>query len=134
MRKALEEALGDLNEFDEIADLLGNTESERNAEALRAICRLLPQFKHFGFREEREWRFVVQMEAAPDSLQFRVRGSVLVPYLKIGPGGPGILPITRLIVGPGKNQEVTERSLRLLLAQHGYGAVKVESSRVPFRS
>jgi len=132
MKKAVEDQLGSLDEFDE---LLGESSPEgRNREAYDAICGLLPKFKHLSFSDERELRFVVQQPDMTDKVCFRPVGNVIVPYLALGPG-PGVkLPIKTVRVGPGRNPELTVQSLKLFLSQHGYGEVPVVPSKVPFRS
>lgn len=116
--------------------------AERRDRVYKVVSRLLPQFKHAGFRDEREWRFIVQQETVRDQVCFRSAGNVIVPYLKLGPGprmsplGPGSagqLPIDSVRVGPGRDMDLTKRSVELYLATKGYQNVKVLVSQVPFR-
>lgn len=110
-----------------------STPEERHQAAFRAVCRLLPQFKHNGFRDEREVRFVVQDETLGSDVRFRAKGNVLVPYVQLL-GGSERLPVRSIIVGPGRDQELTKRSIEVYLKHIGYADVEVRLSTVPFRS
>lgn len=132
MKSALSKALINI---DGIYDLLGGTTpQEREQQAYDAICKLLPQFKHLGFQDEREYRFVVQVDGDDVEIQHRVSGNVIVPYLELGSGTRGSLPIRKVTIGPGKHQDLTSKSVSLYLKQAGYPDVEVVKSKVPFRS
>lgn len=129
--RALEEELAHLSRS---AEALTWSEEARDAEAYRAMCRLLPQFKHAGFRDERELRFVVQQEQVRTNVCFRPARNVLVPYLKLLDPDGAPLPLTSVIVGPGRDQDLTVHSLEIFLKHEGYASTKVRKSNVPFRS
>lgn len=105
------------------------------AEELEAlILSLSPQFKHKGFEDEREWRLIVNEPKKSADVVFRTKDNVLVPYLKLGEKGVG-LPIDRVIVGPGKDMDITLQSVELFLkSKMEYEDVEVSKSYVPFRS
>ncbi|MBB2823281.1 UNVERIFIED_ORG: hypothetical protein GGD59_006587 [Rhizobium esperanzae] len=130
LRDALAGELVDIAELDEI---VGEADEEaRYNDLLTRVSALLPKFKHLGFKDEREWRFVVQEKRPPkEHVLFRVSENKFVPYIKIG-GGVAPLPITSVRVGPGTDQELTARSLNEFLMAHGY-KTKVHISEVPFR-
>lgn len=125
---------------DEVSALVANETAlgkakpqfQRIQAARRAIYRLLPQFKHNGFRDERELRFVVQHNSVRSDVCFRSAGNVLVPYLPLLGDAP-TLPLHSVIVGPGRDQALTKRSLEIYLEHRGYD-VEVILSKVPFRS
>ncbi len=97
------------------------------------ILELIPRFKHQSFKNEAEWRLVVSQ---PDNanIVFRTRDNVLVPYVKLG-GNGRTLPIKAVRIGPGKDMEITRRSVDLFLkSKKDYENVSVEVSTVPFRS
>lgn len=132
MREAVEKELVDL---DEINELLGaNTPEELHKDAYRAVCRLLPQFKHWGFRDEAELRFVVQQSKLTQAVKFRANGNLLVPYLELGSGEPNSLPIAEVIIGPGRHPDLTAQSVRQFLEHHNYSDIDVSASKVPFRT
>lgn len=123
-------------EFRDIADLnnLEDMADERShAEVFRRVSSLLPKFKHYGFRDEREWRFVVQQPAAACELKFRAGLNRVVPYIEVG-ARDAHLPITSVTVGPGNDQRLTAQSLRTFLRCHGHEDVAVDLSDIPFRN
>lgn len=110
--------------------------SSLGKDELRALLAgLLPQLKHDGFSEEKEWRFVVQrLHASPSLLRHRVRGNVVLPYLELTPSGSlSELPIKAVTVGPGKNPALTRESLEIYLREKGLAVVPVAASQVPYR-
>lgn len=125
----------ELSALDRLEEVFGKwTAQERIEEAHKAICRLLPQFKHNGFRDERELRYVVQQETIRAETCFRAVGNVIVPYLKLLPGAKVKLPIRSVMVGPGRDPELTQRSLTAFLSAKGYEDIDVVLSEVPFRT
>jgi hypothetical protein len=47
-------------------------------------------------------------------------------YVDLPLAGPdGRLPLTEILVGPGAQQQLTERAFRTLLYKHGYENVRV---------
>jgi len=109
------------------------SKSAKRDRGYQILSRLLPQFKNIGFKDEREWRFVVQHETVRDQVCFRPFGNVIVPYIKLGPGKGSTLPIKSIRIGPGRDMELTKRSVELYLMARGYSETKVRVSRVPFR-
>jgi hypothetical protein len=127
----LRENLDELTIFEHAAGDYSLAEKRRRA--YRMLSRLLPQFKNIGFQDEREWRFVVQHETVREQVCFRAVGNVVVPYIKLGPGEGSPLPIRRIRVGPGREMDLTKRSVELYLGSRGYSDVKVFITKVPFR-
>jgi hypothetical protein len=131
LRDALKGELADMAEIDE---LLGESSAEQQYDDIfRRVSGLLPKFKHLGFRDEREWRLVVQRAVPEDELCFRTRGDKVVPYIKLSPP-TGKLPLVSIRVGPGHDQELTARSLSRFLSAKGYGSVNMRRSDIPFRA
>ncbi|KFL31099.1 hypothetical protein JP75_10945 [Devosia riboflavina] len=129
LKDALEAELRDIAELEE---LLGPADAEaEQADLLARISRLLPKFKHLGFRDEREWRYVIQRDIAPEDMQFRVLQNKIVPYITIGNSSTN-LPILSIKIGPGTDQELTARSVETFMGAQGYD-VDVTLSEVPFR-
>ncbi|MER9916597.1 MULTISPECIES: DUF2971 domain-containing protein [unclassified Mesorhizobium] len=106
--------------------------SDSVAVAYEILCELIPQFKHFGFRDEREWRFVFRDELPMDGVEFRQKAGVLVPFIKIGPEAASMLPISKITVGPGPESMLTAKSIERFLQIKGL-KIAVEQSTVPFR-
>jgi len=103
---------------------------ERARYAFAAISELLPRFKHIGFKEEAEWRFVSQ-DAPEAMVKYRVRGHALLPY--IGLQAAESLPLVRVVIGPGREPAFTRKSVEHFLRARGYGC-QVTVSRVPYRT
>ncbi|MGC1301866.1 MAG: DUF2971 domain-containing protein [Caulobacteraceae bacterium] len=132
MKKAIREQLSALEEDRDFIE--ASSVRELNDAAYKVLSQLIPQFKHNGFRDERESRLIVQHRTLRDGVSFRANKNVLVPYLKLGPLGESELPIVGLMIGPGKDQVLTRRSVEMFLHKHGYASCKITLSQVPFRS
>ncbi|RQT04353.1 DUF2971 domain-containing protein [Burkholderia contaminans] len=131
VREALAEEMKDLLDWENV--LGDQSDDERKAGVFEAVSKLLPRFKHLGFQDEREWRFVVQHPVEADDLLFRPKGAVIAPYIVLGMG-KAKLPMQSVTIGPGREMELTQASVRLFLDRRGYENVPVKVSRVPFRS
>ncbi|CAN7676079.1 DUF2971 domain-containing protein [Mesorhizobium sp. LjNodule214] len=100
--------------------------------ALSEITRRIPLCKHYGFRDEREWRAVTR-PMKDDEVFFRTSRGVLVPYLKIGPEKADEMGFESITVGPGPDPELTAQSIRQLLLKYKVD-IPVKVSSVPFRT
>lgn len=107
-----------------------------------AIATLLPQLKHPMFAEEKEWRLIalfLDSQSQPN-VKFRRGRSSVVPYSPINltkdrEGATNHLPIASVTHAPCAEPEIVKRSIRMLLAAHGYGdEVPVVGSDIPLRS
>jgi Protein of unknown function (DUF2971) len=110
----------------------GPVSEDVKEEFVRFIHRCIPRFKHYGFREEREWRLVVQTSEAPH-LKFRPKRTRLVPYFELSWNEKKRLPIKSMRAGPGSDIELTAESLKIFMAKHGYQNAKVWRSKIPYR-
>lgn len=118
----------------DVEDLLGDKlGSSRKTDIFKAVTQLLPQFKHWGFRDEREWRFVLQKKVKRSELCFRAKDGIIIPYIEVGPADDNLLPVNSVTIGPSPDQELAERSVQTFLAAMGYKKVDVHRSNVPFR-
>jgi hypothetical protein len=101
-------------------------------------------FKNLAFREEKEWRLILQTnfgarETVLRDMQFRASGGIAVPYVPIGLMSEpvergGRLPITKIVFGPTVDSQRAEHSLRDALDKYGYPSASIASSQVPLRS
>lgn len=130
LRDALRGEFADLADFDDLGEM---AEARSYDEIFRRVSSLLPKFKHYGFRDEREWRFVVQQPAQACELKFRAGLNRVVPYIEVGVRDAP-LPITSVTVGPGNDQTLTAQSLKTFLRCHGHEEVAVDLSDIPFRN
>jgi hypothetical protein len=125
----------EIDDFDEFEALVGGADGDdRRKDAYSILSRLIPQFKHIGFSDEREWRYVVQRSGDQTDVCFRRKGNVVVPYIRLARGAIAKLPLLEVIVGPGRDPELTTKSIKLYLKSKGYENSKVITSRVPFRT
>lgn len=122
-----------LEELEELTPHEDASEDEKDKKAHSIVSALLPQFKHYGFRDEREWRIVVQQNTLRSTVCFRSNANVLVPYIKFKLGPDGAVPIHYVRIGPGREQELTKRSVELYLKSQGYDKIEVRLSDVPYR-
>ncbi|WP_371869645.1 hypothetical protein [Duganella flavida] len=105
-RETLRAEIKDLSEWEDVAGEY--TAAELKADARKIVAKLLPRFKHNGFRDEREFRFVVH-GADATAVKFRAKGSIVVPYIVL-PLGDAKLPIKFLTVCPGHDAELTKKA------------------------
>jgi hypothetical protein len=94
--------------------------------------------KHPKFNSEREHRILIVLQPGEHAqLEFRQRRTLLARHLPIGltvnSGTAKLLPLTRVYVGPGPNQRVSQVSVGDLLLKHGYAGVPIDLSKVPYR-
>lgn len=91
--------------------------------------------KHPGFEEEAEYRQIYQPSNSTLSLEtkYRIGRFGLTPYIEIGFLQKGKLPIESIMIGPCRDPDSEERSLKMMLSQYGYGDVEVLKSGIPLR-
>lgn len=123
--------------------------SENDAGELANPLTILSSiFKHRGFEEEREVRFVLsllgpRLESEPElqsvrqhPIKTRIRMGEAVPFVELCVrevnGVRQHLPIKRIIVGPHRDKNDRKRAVQLLLKQHGLDA-DVSVSDIPYR-
>ncbi|MGX9833134.1 DUF2971 domain-containing protein [Enterobacter hormaechei subsp. xiangfangensis] len=98
------------------------------------MCALMPFFKHDGFEEEKEYRFIyTPLNEVPD-VHFRVSGDRLIPYIKPTVCEGVKLPIKKIIIGPSKSTEDITSGVHFFLKHHNYQNVEVVSSQIPYRT
>jgi hypothetical protein len=114
-------------------------------EWISALRVLAKSSKDPSYSEEQESRLVCSYYRDDNDgfqnekpLQFRARGSDIIPYLPISlnllnDGETPRLPIKRIVVGPGVDFDRNYISINELLKAHSYDDVVVEPSVIPFR-
>lgn len=129
---SIRERLSNLDEETPFNALVARVLDLNMDEARRdAIYDLSPQFKNQSFEEEREWRIIVRAKSSK-RVEFRVRDNVIMPYVNISADR---LPISRITIGPGKEAELTRKSVENFLRNTAqYRDVKVVISQIPFRT
>jgi hypothetical protein len=109
LQTAIKRELPDI--VDDVDYMLGTLQDEeirRNFADLMA--KLIPRFKHFGFREEKEWRLIAT-NPVPAKINFRPRGQLMLPYIKLR-SKKKKLPIDEVTIGPGVNDEAVMKSIQ----------------------
>lgn len=110
----------------------------RNARAFMnsviALCG--PVFKHESFKEEKEWRLVVQCKARKSPKpHFRAAQSTLIPFIKLDlSAGHRDNYITKIRVAPSLNDHLGATGVKKLLDQPDLSTAMVENSKLPYRS
>ncbi|MCX5643270.1 MAG: DUF2971 domain-containing protein [Phycisphaerae bacterium] len=109
--------------------------------ATEVLAMFAATYKHPAFRAEDEWR-VVHCFGIP-SVEFRTRGSFLIPYVACKIADPSLWEDARIVVGPSSREtdelrvESVKMFLRSELAKHGLPttcADNVRASGVPYRT
>jgi hypothetical protein len=113
--------------------------------------RAAAQFKHPGFREEREWRVVYSAflkKLSPHTVKFRHGQFGPTAYVEIPLGlhTPATCSLRRIVVGPrtygGQEVRDTTNSVEMLLLKYGIAVkspatpsgVEIVASQIPYRS
>ncbi|MDK1377225.1 MULTISPECIES: DUF2971 domain-containing protein [unclassified Sinorhizobium] len=131
LKSAIEDELPDI--IDDVQYLIGSLkDSEIRQSFSDLITKMVPRFKHFGFREEQEWRIVVT-SPAKRVIKFRPRGQLLLPYIELDAKGK-TLAIEDITIGPGVNDDAVKKSIQFFLRQHGYDPEIVDPSSTPYRT
>jgi len=95
--------------------------------------------KHPKFASESERRIAINLQFGQHvEMEFRQKKTLLARHLPfdltVPVGDQRRLPITRLFVGPGPSQRVSQVSVGDLLLKYGYPPeIKVELSKIPYR-
>ena len=99
-----------------------------------AVVPLILSLKHPAFAEEGESRFIALAWRFADpvqSLAFRSRSGMIVPYMPVGVAAG--LPLQVIRHGPHPEPAITKHYLTMVAERYGY-SVSVEGSNVPLRS
>ncbi|TPV33642.1 DUF2971 domain-containing protein [Pantoea anthophila] len=108
------------------------------AGANEIINRLIPFFKHESFREESEYRIIIQPDVNSAPVKFRVNQHGLIPYLEVKASTDnatnGRLPLKSVKIGPCKNRAFMKQGIEFLLHYNGYIKTKISYTSAPFRA
>jgi len=139
-----------INELNAAAEKFFGDPSEESTRSLTHPLTVLSSiFKHRGFEEENEVRFVLTLlgpllEAEPElqlvrqhPINTRLRNGEVIPFVELcvreEKGVRLHLPIKRIIVGPHRDKHDRKRGVQLLLKQHGLDPDIVTVSDIPYR-
>jgi hypothetical protein len=99
-----------------------------------SLFKLLPLIKHVGFHEEKETRILLwgntlqEMHNLLKLREFRMKGSILAPYIAVGCGN--LVSLERILVGPHMEQDRRVRAVEAYTRSLGY-KVEVRKSATP---
>ena len=102
-----------------------------------AIYRLSPLAKDECFTAEKEFRMIHELQTTElPNVRFQQKQNLLARYITLQSPAwmqtrTPILPIAKVMVGPGRHQGITQVSVRTLLNQMGYPGVEVSLSKRP---
>jgi hypothetical protein len=101
-----------------------------------AMTELACRLKHPSFREEEEWRSIIDISDydAQDVIRFPPSDSGSArPFVELirGSVDSQLLPISQIIVGPSRDQPACVAMAHDLLERFGYQNAKLSGSRIP---
>jgi len=105
---------------------------------MEQMAWIAPLMKHAAFREESEWRiYRRRVDGDTSGIEFVSRNSMITGHITFDlrrPAGIGItlLPISRVLVGPGRHVSLSRAAIAAMLAQQGYADVPVWIATYPF--
>ncbi|MHB0704278.1 hypothetical protein ACX4MT_18875 [Roseomonas mucosa] len=99
---------------------------------------LASRFKKPEWSSEEEWRILIPGNRSTHPLNFRVRGTELVPYVLVEINDkrvetPSNLRLSEVMVGPTIPGKGTEKSLRMMLDAYGFPNVQISRSNSSLR-
>lgn len=110
-------------------------------DAVEPYIKAAPFLKHESFSEEREYRIVAAFNRTrkivkgmkpAKRIEFRSRGSLIVPYVRLFESDVGHLPMKSIIVGPHPYQDRQAEALDMALEAKGI-RLPIRRSAIPFR-
>jgi hypothetical protein len=124
--------------------LKDSDDARARAQCAKDLIRVAPEFKDPSFREEKEWRLLIDsMDLNNPAVRYRPGPSMFVPYVALDIASPsGRLPLDHLILGPTPNPDLAWLSawryvkslhLRSLIQSRGFFPNFVRNSAIPFR-
>jgi hypothetical protein len=116
-------------------EILETLESSSRSYVPRDLARTGATIKHSAFQEESEWRLLLPKNSVLgiDTVEYRVRGSLLVPYFDRDFKGFLTQVLSAVIVGPILHKEQTAEAIKGLLKENGFASTDVRCSQTPYR-
>jgi hypothetical protein len=103
------------------------------------VYKLAPLAKASKWKAENEYRIVHELKTWEFSrVRFAAKATMIARYIPLDtpswvPRRSPLLPIAKILVGPGNNFGVTRVSVSLLLDQMGYTNIPIEASSIPLQ-
>ena len=119
-------------------EILNAGSQDRQDSNYRKACRKFQKtvevysmfFKHEGFAEEQEYRFVFKKQKNT-AVHFRAKDGFLLPYIEI-PLSEGLLPIEEIMIAPQNHIDLAKSGIEYMLYTKGYHA-EVSLSNIKLR-
>jgi hypothetical protein len=142
-RNAIEDALDKFMESGVWNHARENPEQDDSCQAVSRDWRdrflqLAPIIKHWGFKEEREWRLIsAPIPWGDPRCLVRVGRSMLIPYVTFNLVATGLLiPVQEIIVGPTPHMWLAMQAAGSLLhsrrPSESFGEVSIRNSQLDF--
>lgn len=139
--EAIDRHLADLREGRGLVVISARNQKPGAEWLLGEAYRLLARLKHDAFEEEQEWRLVALSEpGSQEIIPVKQRGAGLTPYVPIAVNVPegesrdrSPQTITKIIVGPGADQQGQAWAVADFLISAGYPQTEIVLSRAPYR-
>ena len=102
----------------------------------RLVALSSPLFKDVSFKEELEWRLVINCHSFnTPPRDFRMGAFTLVPHIDVDVRKNHKLDyIKEVVIGPNPHPQLAMEAVERLLIQRGLPDAKITGSAVPFRS
>jgi hypothetical protein len=104
------------------------------------LSMIAPSYKNSAFRDESEWRLVLNKPHKPmPGQRFREGKSMIIPYVEVELDRDLHFKhseeymIRRVVVGPTPNADLSTEALQSLFLSKGHSGVHVEKSSIPYR-
>ncbi len=117
-------------------------ESDFIAHWIGLLNKLAPMVKDFAFHGEKEYRVIHAYQAwEVDQLHFRQKQSLISMHLPLAFPPPNadsaqskMLPITEVMIGPGRHKDISRISAYVFMRKNGYPQVPITVSSIPFQT
>lgn len=103
----------------------------------RSVSLLSFYLKNKHYHEESEYRIIIPSptESKNPAIQYRTRGSSIVPFTEFEWKSATPCPLKRVWIGPAAAHDTTPESVKAFLMHCGYGdEIEVVRSDIPYRS
>jgi hypothetical protein len=120
-------------ELTQVLNWIANGIDKDPDDTLGFMCAhiLAGKIKHEAFKEEQEWRIIVQCLKS-EAINFRQGHATIIPYVELQQAQG--LPLKEVFYGPTlRDNRDLRKTIELMLLKYGYGDVKVESCGIPYR-
>jgi Protein of unknown function (DUF2971) len=104
------------------------------------VYKLAPLAKDPKWKAENEFRIVHELKTSEFSqVQFKQKETMMARFIALGTPSwvkrkTPLLPVAKIVIGPGNHPSFTTISLRLLLDQLGYPEIPIDVTKIPLQT